>query len=99
MWRVLQPIVIAALAATPLTAAVRAGEPGCIDWGSAAAIIAQNSLVPASVIYQKVQQRTGGKIVNQALCKQGNRYVYRLVVLGPTGAVTNLTVDAATGQF
>jgi uncharacterized membrane protein YkoI len=45
-----------------------------------------------------VQQRTGGKVVSQALCKQGNRYVYKLVVLGPTGEVTNLTVDAATGQ-
>jgi uncharacterized membrane protein YkoI len=99
MWRVLQPIVIAALAAASLTAAVKAGEPGCVDWGSAAAIIAQNSLVPASVVYQKVQQRTGGKIVNQSLCKEGNRYVYKLVVLGPTGAVTNLTVDAVTGQF
>ena len=74
-------------------------EPGCVDWGSAAAIIAQNSLLPASVVYQKVQQRTGGKIVNQSLCKEGNRYVYKLVVLGPTGAVTNLTVDAVTGQF
>ncbi len=98
MWRVLQPIIIAALVAAPLTAAVRAGEPGCVDWGKAASIIAQNSLLPASVMYQMVQQRTGGKVVSQALCKQGNRYVYRLVVLGPTGAVTNLTVDAATGQ-
>jgi uncharacterized membrane protein YkoI len=98
MWRVLKPIIIAALAAAPLTAAVRAGEPSCIDWGKAASIIAQNSLLPANVIYQMIQQRTGGKVVNQSLCKQGNRYVYKLVVLGPTGAVTNLTVDAATGQ-
>ena len=26
-------------------------------------------------------------------------FVYKLVVLGPTGAVTNVTVDALTGQF
>jgi uncharacterized membrane protein YkoI len=46
-----------------------------------------------------VQKRTGGKVVNQALCKRGSGYVYKLVVLGPTGEVTNLTVDALTGQF
>jgi uncharacterized membrane protein YkoI len=99
MWRVLQPIVIAAVAVAPLTAATEAGEPGCVDWGSAAAIIAQNKLVPASVVYQMVQKKMGGKIVNQSLCKQGNGYVYKLVVLGPTGEVTNLVVDAATGRF
>jgi uncharacterized membrane protein YkoI len=27
------------------------------------------------------------------------RYVYKLVVLGPTGEVINVTVDARTGQF
>jgi uncharacterized membrane protein YkoI len=99
MWRVLQRILIAAVALATLTVATEAGEPGCVDWGKAAAIIAQNKLIPASTIYQMVQKKTGGKIVNQSLCKQGNRYVYKLVVLGPTGEVTNLTVDAATGQF
>jgi uncharacterized membrane protein YkoI len=99
MWRVIQPSLVAVLALAPLTVATEAGEPGCVDWGKAAAIIAQNKLLPASVIYQKVQKKTGGKIVNQSLCKQGNGYVYKLVVLGPTGAVTNLVVDAATGQF
>jgi uncharacterized membrane protein YkoI len=46
-----------------------------------------------------VQKRTGGKIVNQALCNLGGNYVYKLVVLGPTGEVTNVVVDARTGQF
>lgn len=96
MWRALRLIiVILAAAAAP----VEAGEPGCVDWGKAAAIIAQNGLLPASAVYQMVQKRTGGKVVSQALCKQGSGYVYKLVVLGPTGEVTNLTVDAATGQF
>jgi uncharacterized membrane protein YkoI len=99
MWRVLKSVIVAALAAALLTASVRAGELGCVDWGKAASIIAQNGLLPASTVYQMVQKRTGGKVVSQALCKQGNRYVYKLVVLGPTGEVTNLTVDAATGQF
>jgi uncharacterized membrane protein YkoI len=98
MWRVLKSALIAALASAPLTASVGAGEPGCIDWGKAASIIAQNGLLAASTVYQMVQKRTGGKVVSQALCKQGSRYVYKLVVLGPTGEVMNLVVDAATGQ-
>lgn len=99
MWRALRPISIILFGAVSLTAAGTAGEPGCVDWGKAAAVIAQNGLIPASAVYQMVQKRTGGKVVSQALCKQGNGYVYKLVVLGPTGEVTNLTVDAATGQF
>jgi len=99
MWRVLRPTIIAALAALFVTATGHAEEPGCLDWSKAGPIIAQNSLLPANVIYQMVQERLGGKVVNQALCQAGGRFVYKLVVLGPTGEVTNLTVDALTGQF
>ena len=74
-------------------------QPDCVEWSKAGPIIAQNSLLPANVIYQAVQKKTGGKIVNQSLCNVGGRFVYKLVVLGPTGEVTNLTVDALTGQF
>src|SRR5581483_7093102 len=43
MWRALRLIiVILAAAAVP----VEAGEPGCVDWGKAAAIIAPNGLLP-----------------------------------------------------
>ncbi len=99
MRQVLRSFIVAALAAASLTAAVSAGEAGCVDWGKAAAIIAQNGLLAASAVYQMVQKRTGGKIVSQILCEEGGGYVYKLVVLGPTGEVTNLTVDAATGRF
>jgi uncharacterized membrane protein YkoI len=99
MWRVLRPTIAAAFAAFFVTAAGYAGEPGCLDWSRAGPIIAQNSLLPANVIYQMVQTKLGGKVVNQALCQLNGRFVYKLVVLGPTGEVTNVTVDALTGQF
>jgi uncharacterized membrane protein YkoI len=99
MWRVLKPMTIAALAAAAFTAAGETAEPGCVEWSKAGPIIAQNALLPANVIYQAVQQRTGGKVVNQALCNVGGSFIYKLVVLGPTGEVTNVTVDARTGQF
>ena len=100
MWRVvLKPTIVAAIAATILAAAGKTAEPGCVEWSQAGPIIAQNALVSANVIYQMVQKRTGGKVVSQALCNVGGRFVYKLVVLGPTGEVINVTVDARTGQF
>jgi len=99
MRRLLKPITIICGAAAGFMAAGQAAEPGCVEWSKAGPIIAQNSLLPANVIYQMVQKRTGGKVVNQALCDAGGRFIYKLVVLGPTGEVSNLTVDARTGQF
>ena len=99
MWRVLKPATIAALVAAIFSVGGQTAQPDCVEWSKAGPIIAQNSLLPANVIYQAVQKKTGGEIVNQSLCKVGGRFVYKLVVLGPTGEVTNLTVDALTGQF
>jgi uncharacterized membrane protein YkoI len=45
-----------------------------------------------------VQSRTGGQIIHASLCDQGGRFFYKLVVLGAKGDVTNVTVDALTGQ-
>ena len=98
MWRVLKPATSAALVAAIFSVGGQTAQPDCVEWSKAGPIIAQNSLLPANVIYQAVQKKTGGKIVNQALCKVGGSFVYKLVVLGPTGEVTILTVDAATGQ-
>jgi len=99
MRRVVKAVIVAVFAATLFAAGGQTAEPGCVEWSQAGPIIAQNSLVSANVIYQMVQKRTGGKIVSQALCDVGGRFVYKLVVLGPTGEVTNVTVDARTGKF
>ena len=98
MYRVIRKLVIATLAMFWLTAPARAGDPDCIGWSAAAPIIAKNSLLPAKVIYQMVQDRMGGTIVNQSLCEEGGKFVYKLVVLGAKGDVSNVTVDALTGQ-
>ena len=45
-----------------------------------------------------VQSRTGGQIIHASLCEEGGRFIYRLVVLGAKGDVSNVTVDALTGQ-
>ena len=97
--RAMRQTAIAALAAVMMTAAVAPAHAGCLPWKSAGAIISQNSLVPGNVIYQKVQSKTGGKVISATLCENGGKFVYKIVVLGKKGDVKNLTVDARTGSF
>ena len=88
--------------ATTLAFLAMAGGPaeaGCLAWKEAGPVIAQNGLVPANVVYDSVQQRTGGKIVGAKLCQDGGSFRYKFSVLGPTGDVVKLDVDAKTGQF
>jgi uncharacterized membrane protein YkoI len=98
MRRVIKEAAVAAVAGLLLTAAAEAAEPNCLPWTSAAPVIKKNSLLPGNVIYQMVQSRTGGQIIHASLCDQGGKFFYKLVVLGPKGDVTNVTVDASTGQ-
>jgi uncharacterized membrane protein YkoI len=98
MRRVISKAGIGAIAGLLLMAAGEAAEPNCVPWKSAAPLIAKNSLLPANVIYQMVQSRTGGQIIHASLCDQGGKFFYKLVVLGTKGDVSNVTVDALTGQ-
>lgn len=97
--RTIRQIAIAVLAAVMMTAAATPARAGCVPWKSAGAVISQNSLVPGNVIYKRVQSKTGGKVISATLCENGNRFVYKIVVLGKKGDVKNLTVDARTGRF
>jgi hypothetical protein len=97
--RAIRRLAIAGLAAVAMTAAAPPAHAGCVPWKSAGAVISKNSLVPGNVIYQKVQAKTGGKVISATLCENGNNFVYKIVVLGKKGDVKNLTVDARTGNF
>lgn len=97
--RIMKRTAVAALTAVMLTAEVPQAQAGCVPWNSAGALISQNSLIPGDVIYQKVQSKTGGKVISANLCENAGKFVYKMVVLGKKGDVKNLTVDARTGNF
>jgi uncharacterized membrane protein YkoI len=99
MCRVLKRTAIGALAAVMLIAAGAPAQAGCLPWKSAGALISENGLIPGNKLVARVQSRTGGKVISATLCQNGNNFVYRVSVLGKTGTVTNLTVNARTGQF
>jgi uncharacterized membrane protein YkoI len=97
--RAIKRTAIAMLAAVMLTAASAPAKAGCVPWKSAGALISQNSLIPGNVIYNMVQGKTGGKVISATLCENAGKFVYKMVVLGKKGDVTNLNVDARTGRF
>ena len=97
--RVMRQTAVAALAALLVIAAGTPAEAGCVPWKSAGAVISKNSLVPGNVVYDAVQSKTGGKVISATLCENGGKFVYKIVVLGKKGDVTNLSVDARTGRF
>jgi uncharacterized membrane protein YkoI len=98
MRRAISKVSVGAIAGLMLMASSHAAEQNCVPWKSAAPLISKNSLLPANVIYQMVQSRTGGQIIHASLCNEGGRFLYKLVVLGAKGDVSNVTVDALTGQ-
>jgi uncharacterized membrane protein YkoI len=97
MRRGIQRAAIAIATGLLLAAPCRAAAE-CVRGTAAAPVIAKNSLLPGNKVYDMVQSRTGGKIIHASLCDEGGRFLYKLVVLGPKGDVTNVTVDARTGQ-
>jgi uncharacterized membrane protein YkoI len=100
MWRIVKPTILAALVCAVLMGTSGQALAGCLAWSEAGPVIAKNGLVPAGAIYKKVQAKyPGGKIVKATLCQDGNRFLYRFVVVGAKGDVSNVAVDAKTGQF
>jgi hypothetical protein len=95
----MRQVIIMAMAIVFLAMAGGAAQAGCLSWKEAGPVISKNGLVPANVVYDNVQQRTGGKIVGAKLCQEGGRFRYKFSVLGPTGDVIKLDVDAKSGQF
>ena len=82
-----------------LAASITPAAADCIPWKEAGSIVAENSLIPANVIYKSVQSHMGGKIIHANLCEEGGKFFYKLVVLGAQGEVSKVKVDARTGQF
>ncbi len=95
----MRQVCIVAMTVAFLAVSGGPAEAGCLVWKEAGPVISKNGLVPANVVYDSVQQRTGGKIVGAKLCQDGGRFRYKFSVLGPTGDVVKLDVDAKTGQF
>lgn len=75
--------------------AARAETGTCYDtWSLAAAVVKQEGLISVEELNRQAPKRLDGTIIRVTLCKENDRFVYRVVVKSPGGQVRNLTLDA-----
>lgn len=91
---------LAIVCATVVTASslavapARAGSECFNDWSEARAVVKQHGLVTVETLLKQAPGRFGGEVVRTTLCRDGDRYFYRLVVREPSGTIRQVTVDA-----
>lgn len=64
------------------------------DWSDAAPILLKEGLVATKDLHERAREHLPGALVQITLCRSGSAYVYRLLVRGPTGRLSMVTVDA-----
>ena len=72
-----------------------AGEAECFaDWGKASDVVRQKGLLTVEQLAKSFANDIPGQIVRATLCKDGDDYIYRLVVRDHQGQQKNVVVDA-----
>jgi hypothetical protein len=85
---------LAALA--PLLAVpAHAGDGACFEsWSEAAQVVRKEGLVSTHDVYQKLHERNSAEVLRITLCRQGNRFIYKVVVRQTSGRLVNRLLDA-----
>lgn len=67
----------------------------CIeDWSTAVPVVREEGLASVETLTRRAKTKIAGDIVKVNLCKQGERYVYRLIVRTRKGKLQTHIVDA-----
>jgi hypothetical protein len=64
------------------------------DWSDAAPVVARERLKPARAVQGAVRDQLGGDVVRITLCREGDGFVYRVVVRGLDGRISNMRLSA-----
>ena len=99
MRKIFAILITAMIFAGSFSALAVIAETDCLAWANARPVIASKSLIPVKAIRQLVRNRIKGQMIHANLCRSGDKFIYKLVFLSPTGQVKNVTVDAQTGRF
>ncbi len=92
---IISAAVAALIAATLLNSSAPQAQLACIsDWSEAAPIVRREGLVPIELVDRLARDRSSVQILRSALCRDQDRYVYRLTVRGGEGTMRTLVVDA-----
>lgn len=87
------PFVLVALVAVGFSASARA-EDCYADWGTAGAVVRREKLVTVQQLSQPGAAGVPGEIVKTTLCKDGDDYIYKLVVRDANGQLKTVVIDA-----
>lgn len=92
--------LIAAVTGSPLLGAavapsLAAGDAECFsDWGKASDVVRQKQLLTVEQLSKTFADDIPGQIVRATLCRDGDDYIYKLVVRDSQGQQKNVVVDA-----
>ena len=80
----------------PFPGALRAAEKlTCFDnWTSAGSVLRAEKLASPSDVRALAEEKLDGRLLRMKLCKKGDDYKFRLVVVGSAGTVKTVFVDA-----
>jgi len=83
------------LMAFALVTPARADALLCIsDWGVATGIVRREGLADVDAVTAAARKSAEASVVRTILCKQGQGYVYRVILRDRTGRLRTATVDA-----
>jgi len=91
-------LAVPALSGPVLAAA--ASEHPCLNKAEQRAAVAAKMAIPLGQAIKSLREhRKHSEVVRARLCRQGEKLVYVLTLLGRSGKVVSATVDAANGEF
>jgi uncharacterized membrane protein YkoI len=99
--RSLYAILILGLLAVPAVSAAAADAPhmACLSKAEQRAAVASHAAIPlARALKAPREHGRHAEAVRARLCRNGDRLVYVLTLLGRSGKVFTATVDAASGE-
>jgi hypothetical protein len=93
----------AALAGVMTLAGPRVGpawaETCYADWGAASQIVRQFKLMTVDQLAKEATGQLGGQIVKTTLCKDGDDYIYKIVVRDAKGALKTVVMGADSASL
>lgn len=86
----------ASMALVPILALpAHAKDEACFEsWSEAAPIVQSEGLVSTHDLYQQLRDRHSGEVIRITLCREGQRFVYRVVLRQDSGRLVNHSLDA-----
>lgn len=88
-------LVVAAFAAAASALSPNAVASDCYaDWGQAGEIVRREKLLTVEDLAATAERELAGSIVRSTLCKDGDDYIYQLVVRSENGKLRNAVVSA-----